>query len=105
MKKLLKQSNLPFLLLISLLVKSIIVSSPVFDSVGIVAVSALFGFKLWLDHVKKPDYNHLLNQKIDKKTDETQKKIEELSEKISSIGANVAFSQKDKKAQNNPFRW
>ena len=116
MKNALKQSNLPFLLLIGLLLKSVLISSPIFDGVAVLALSTLFGFKLWLDHIKKPDHNQLLRDHVDRMFDEHQKQInkvhekydkqnDELSEKISSVGANVALQQKRNNQTNKQFHW
>lgn len=121
MKNILKQNNLPFLLLIGLIVKSILISSPVFDSVGIVALSSLFGFKLWLDHVKKPDYNADLAEIVDQLADRVIEQKQELAEgfdtknkqiveeinkinlRLSSVAGNVAISQKTTNKPN--FKW
>lgn len=103
MLKHLKQSNLPVLLVVSLFIKSIYAPSPVFDGIGITALSILFGFKLWLDHIKKPDHNAILNKKVDENQVKTEKHIKELNDRISSIGANIALTQK--KQQNNKFSW
>ena len=65
MKNILTQKNLPFLLLIGLIAKSILASAPIFDSIAILALSSLFGFKLWLDHIKKPDFSQILFDKIE----------------------------------------
>ena len=103
MKNLLKQNNLPFLLLIGLIVKSVLISSPVFDSVGIVALSGLFGFKLWLDHVKKPDYNADLAKTVQTQNQALVDEINKINLKLSSVAGNVAISQKATKKPN--FTW
>jgi hypothetical protein len=102
-KNQLKQSNLPFLLLIAVIVKSLLLSSPIFDSVAIIALSGLFGFKLWLDHIKKPDFNKELHARIDKNQDLFDARFIELENKVTSIHAGLNLSQKTK--QNQRVQW
>lgn len=104
MKSILKQSNLPFLLLVALLVKSIVLSSPIFDSVAISALSALFGFKLWLDHVKKPDHNQIILKEIEKVNKNAEIKIKQLSDDVSSLKGFVTMPNAASKPKEQ-FRW
>lgn len=103
MKNVLKQSNLPFLLLIGLILKSVLISSPIFDSVGIAVLSGLFGFKLWLDHIKKPDYNRDLEARMVMNNEKISDAISDLNKRVSSVAGNVAMSQKATQKPN--FKW
>jgi hypothetical protein len=57
MKKYFIQTNLPFIFILSYLITCIYRIPNINEAIIIVALSGLFGFKLWLDHNKKPDIN------------------------------------------------
>lgn len=103
MKRILDQKNLPVLMLFSYLLKSGIYYQPL-DSVIVVALAGLFGFKLWLDHIKKPDYS----QEVDKQIKDMQLHYDEqiniLNNKIS--GFNLMFQKNTGDSTNKEtFGW
>lgn len=113
MKNILKQSNLPFLLLILYIGKTFIQSASVFDSISIVVLSILFGFKLYLDHIKKTDFSQVFLDKIEELRKETKFNIAELDvvnkarfdkfdAKLSTV--TLAVSTKTK-GNSNEFKW
>lgn len=113
MKHIIKQSNLPFLLLILYIGKPFLTSVTLFDSISIVALSILFGFKLYLDHIKKPDFSQELLDKLEELRNDTKSQIAELDAvnqaalrefdgKLS--GVTLAVSNKSK-GNNSEFKW
>lgn len=69
---------MPVFLLAALLLKSVLLASPVFDGIAITAVSVLFGFKLWLDHIKKPDFSQEVQENLDATREYLDSKIEDM---------------------------
>ncbi len=65
MKSYLKQTNIPFVLLFGQLIKSFILPVSIYDGLALVAFSVLFGFKLYLDHIRKPDFSQTVNDRVD----------------------------------------
>jgi len=80
MKKILKQSNLAALLLFGLITKGFIEPSSLADSISIFAMSLLFGFKLYLDHVEIPDYSKEFTDKLDKVEKERDIQLQQMAE-------------------------
>lgn len=99
MKNALNQSNIPIILLFLVFLKSIVISTPLFDSVAIIAASALFGAKLWLDHIKKPDYSIELNEKIEKMNHYYSEKMTELDIKVTSVSGAMNLGKVAPKAK------
>jgi hypothetical protein len=109
----LKQNNLPFLLLILSIGKTLVQPASIFDAVAIVAISVLFGFKLYLDHIKKPDFSQEVSDKFVKLQEEMVSKIEALDKlqvarmvdfetKVSTL--NLAMTNK-KTGSGDEFKW
>lgn len=112
MKSAFKQNNLPFVLLILMFIKSLFMASPVFDATAILVLSGLFGFKLWLDYIKKPDFNQDVIEMVEANRKYLDDKIEEMNivhkdninkidGKLSAYGLNVAQKQQSK----TNFKW
>jgi hypothetical protein len=108
-----KQNNLPFLLLILYIGKVFSQAPSLFDAIAIVALSLLFGFKLYLDHIKKPDFSQEISEKMEVLRNETldrtanlervmQSRLDDFDGKIS--GVTLAVSQKPK-GNLDEFKW
>lgn len=113
MKNILKQNNLPFLLLILSIGKTFVQPASVFDAIAIVAISVLFGFKLYLDHIKKPDFSQVVSDdfaKIRKELDSRivaqeashKEAMRHFETKVSTL--NLAVSGK-KAGGDSEFKW
>lgn len=108
-----KQSNVPFLLLILYVSKALFLPASLFDGISILALSVLFGFKLYLDHIKKPDFSQEVLNKIEALRNETKsnihdldivnkERLKEFDGKISAV--TLAVSHKSK-GNSNEFKW
>ncbi len=84
-----------------------------FDAVIIVSLSLLFGFKLYLDHIRKPDFSQELLEKLDELRAETKFDVADLEKVMTNrltefegkiSGVTLAVQQKPK-GNANDFRW
>lgn len=73
MKNVLKEVNLSFISLLSSIIYSGYVGPNAFNVAIISVLSVLYGWKIWLDHVKKPDYNYDLHEKFKSLEEELSK--------------------------------
>ena len=108
------QKEFPIYLLFFILVKSILLPTAIFDAVAITSLVVLFGFKLFLDYNKKPDFSQemivrlneatkILNTKIDKISGNVDEKINIVNGKVSAVMLNAA--PKTKKPEEIKFGW
>lgn len=113
----LKQSNLPFLVLVVYLAKSFFIPPNYFDYLVVGLSSLLFGWKLWLDHIKKPDISQEIYDLVEKYKKENEKIAEDtrttlneelikFNTKLSNMSLSVGSRPKDPAQQNTPFgKW
>jgi hypothetical protein len=113
----LKQSNLPFLVLVVYLAKSFFIPPEFFDYLVVGSSSLLFGWKLWLDHIKKPDISQEIYDLVEKYKEENEKLSEDtrtilneelikFNTKLSNVSLSVGSRPKDTTQQGTPFgKW
>ena len=78
MTKYFKQANLPVLLLSALFIKGLFFGAGAFVVISTFACTILFGYKLFLDHIKKPDFSQVVSDRFDKLEASFDSKIKEL---------------------------
>ncbi len=114
MIKSIKQSNLPFILLIFQIVKSVVYQNTIYDGVAIFTMSVLFGFKLYLDHIKKPDFSQDILEKFEEYKKLTEIKLKEVDdvnrqrvdEAIGKVSAlSLSIQPKARKPGESPYGW
>lgn len=104
MKSILKDSNVIVLFLLAFIVKAFLIQPGIGDSIAISSLSLLFGFKLWLDHIKKPDYNKEFLERLEKSEKDSEEHYKNLAElyeqriqvvenKISTLNLNITKKQ------------
>jgi|11_taG_2_1085331.scaffolds.fasta_scaffold05730_2 hypothetical protein len=81
---------LPYLLLVSFLGLSHYKQPQIADSIIIIALSALCGYKLYLDSRKTPDYSKLFKEEIEKH----KKELEDVKTVVGMY--NMAQKQREK---------
>lgn len=84
---------LPFVLLVSFLALSHYKQPQIADSIIIIALSALSGYKFYLDSLKKPDYLKEFKAELDKR----DKEVEDLKTIVGMYGV----AQQNQQRQEN----
>jgi predicted membrane protein len=104
-----EQKNLPFVILLLILVKAVFLPAALFDAVAITVSAILFGFKLYLDHIKKPDFSQEINDRLEKLNDDLNTKLEaqdrEIKKLESWVSAQSLNSAATKKQSTGNYRW
>lgn len=113
----LKQSNLPFLVLVVYLAKSQFIPVTGFDYLVVGSSSLLFGWKLWLDHIKKPDISQEIYDLVEKYKEENDQEAEntrkilndeliKFNSKLTNFSLAHGSRPKEKTDQGTPFgKW
>jgi len=99
--------SIPLLLLIVLVPYFFYAEPNIAQSIIAAALSALVGYRYYLDSLVKPDFEGLFTERLDKKDIETNKKLDNLQGSINELKAaqgklNIVQNQEDK-IKN--FKW
>jgi hypothetical protein len=93
--------------------KSLVLPSASFDGVAMCVLSLLFAAKLWLDHIKKPDFNQeilgiiqenreYLEEKFAERFEANHEDIKKVDAKISAI---IVNSTQKPKSNTASYGW